>query len=62
MRSLTLIGMLPITNIILILGVIVKVIFATLAERKVKGSMQRRIGPNTVGFLGLLQPLTDGLK
>jgi NADH:ubiquinone oxidoreductase subunit H len=26
------------------------------------GSMQRRIGPNTVGFMGLLQPLTDGLK
>ena len=51
-----------ITNLILILGVIVKVIFATLAERKVKGSMQRRIGPNTVGYLGLLQPLTDGIK
>lgn len=51
-----------ITNLILILGVIVKVVFATLAERKVKGSMQRRIGPNTVGFQGLLQPVTDGLK
>lgn len=38
------------------------VIFATLSERKVMGSMQRRIGPNTVGFIGLLQPLTDGLK
>ena len=51
-----------ITNLIIILGVIVKVIFATLAERKVKGSMQRRIGPNTVGYMGLLQPLTDGIK
>jgi NADH-quinone oxidoreductase subunit H len=51
-----------ITSLVLILGVIVKVIFATLAERKVMGSMQRRIGPNTVGYLGLLQPLTDGLK
>jgi len=51
-----------ITNLILILGVVVKVVFATLAERKVKGSMQRRIGPNTVGFQGLLQPVTDGLK
>lgn len=50
------------TNLIIILGVIVKVIFATLAERKVKGGKQRRIGPNTVGYKGLLQPLTDGIK
>jgi NADH-ubiquinone oxidoreductase chain 1 len=42
-----------ITSLVLILGVIVMVIFATLAERKVMGSMQRRIGPNTVGYLGL---------
>lgn len=51
-----------ITNLILILGVIVMVIFATLSERKVKGSKQRRIGPNSVGYLGLLQPICDGLK
>lgn len=38
------------------------VIFATLSERKVKGSKQRRIGPNSVGYLGLLQPICDGLK
>lgn len=51
-----------ITNLIIIISAIVKVIFATLAERKVKGSKQRRIGPNTVGYKGLLQPLTDGIK
>jgi NADH-ubiquinone oxidoreductase chain 1 len=50
------------TNLMVVLGVVVKVIFATLAERKVKGSKQRRIGPNTVGYKGLLQPLTDGIK
>ena len=31
-------------------------------ERKVIASVQRRKGPNVVGFLGLLQPLIDGLK
>lgn len=51
-----------ITNLILILGVIVQIIFATLAERKIKGALQRRVGPNTVGWGGLLQAITDGLK
>lgn len=51
-----------ITSLIIIQGVVIKVIFATLAERKVKGSKQRRIGPNTVGYKGLQQPLTDGIK
>ena len=26
------------------------------------GSIQRRRGPNVIGYLGLLQPLADGLK
>ena len=26
------------------------------------GIIQRRKGPNVIGFLGLLQPLADGLK
>lgn len=39
------------------IAVLLSVAYATLAERKVMGSMQRRLGPNKVGIFGLLQPL-----
>lgn len=45
-----------------IVAVLLSIAFATLAERKVMGSMQRRLGPNKVGIYGLLQPLADGGK
>lgn len=38
------------------------VAYFTVAERKIMGAIQRRRGPNVVGFLGLLQALADGLK
>ena len=45
-----------------LLAVILSVAFYVLAERKIMGSVQRRLGPNVVGIWGLLQPIADGVK
>lgn len=46
----------------IVLPVMGAVAYLTLAERKVIGYIQVRIGPNRVGPRGLLQPIADGLK
>jgi len=48
--------------LILIVPVLLTVAFITIAERKTMASMQRRLGPNIVGYYGLLQPFADALK
>ena len=45
-----------------ILPVLIAVAFFTLAERKIMAFVQRRRGPDVVGFWGLLQPIADALK
>ena len=46
----------------IVLPVILVVAYTTYAERKIIGYIQNRIGPNRVGFKGLLQPFADVIK
>jgi len=48
--------------IFIIIPVILCVAFLTLTERKILAAIQRRKGPNVVGFFGFLQPFADGIK
>jgi NADH-ubiquinone oxidoreductase chain 1 len=48
--------------LIVIVPVLLIVAYVTIAERKTMATMQRRLGPNIVGFYGLLQAFADALK
>src|SRR6186713_2469052 len=58
--SLTLISILEV--LLVTIPVLLTVAFVTVAERKTMASMQRRLGPNAVGYYGLLQAFADALK
>jgi NADH-ubiquinone oxidoreductase chain 1 len=45
-----------------ILPVLLSVAFMTIIERKQLAAHQRRVGPNIVGYYGILQPFADALK
>lgn len=46
----------------IVVPLLISVAYLTIAERKIMGAIQRRRGPNVIGYIGLLQPLADGLK
>nr|YP_007374663.1 NADH dehydrogenase subunit 1 [Sirthenea flavipes]ADU58109.1 NADH dehydrogenase subunit 1 [Sirthenea flavipes] len=48
--------------LIMVIFILISVAFVTLLERSVLGYIQLRKGPNKVGFMGLLQPFSDGIK
>jgi NADH-ubiquinone oxidoreductase chain 1 len=48
--------------LLVLVPALLAVAYVTLAERKTMGSMQRRLGPNVVGYYGLLQAFADALK
>nr|UCC45986.1 NADH dehydrogenase subunit 1 [Eumenotes sp. HEM140] len=51
-----------INYLFLIICVLMGVAYVTFFERSVLGYIQLRKGPNSLGYLGLLQPFADGLK
>lgn len=48
--------------LVTIVPVLIAVAYLTLLERKILASLQRRYGPDQVGFSGLLQPIADAAK
>lgn len=48
--------------LVVLLPMLFAVAFMTVIERKQLAAHQRRVGPNTVGWYGTLQPFADALK
>ena len=48
--------------VLVLVPALIGIAYVTIAERKTMASMQRRLGPNVVGYYGLLQAFADALK
>jgi NADH-ubiquinone oxidoreductase chain 1 len=48
--------------VLVLVPALLAIAYVTVAERKTMASMQRRLGPNVVGYYGLLQAFADALK
>src|ERR1700712_3116558 len=48
--------------LVITIPMLLVVAYVTVAERKTMASMQRRLGPNVIGYYGLLQAFADALK
>ena len=45
--------------LVVLLPILLSVAFMTIIERKQLAAHQRRVGPNTVGYYGILQPFKN---
>jgi NADH-ubiquinone oxidoreductase chain 1 len=45
-----------------IIPILLAIAFMTILERKQLAAHQRRVGPDSVGYFGILQPFSDALK
>lgn len=63
MKEILIITSIAVVKALVVFGAVqLTVMFLVLAERRVSGFFQDRLGPNRVGWQGLLQPVADGLK